>query len=397
MSAVPSLAERAATLLDADPGLVRVIGRRNAAGDRAPAGPARAARGARALDAARARRARAGHGRAGRARRPARDAIAEPLIGPGDVIEPWGAAWVACTPVAAGRDRRAYLDAACAPGRRCRSARALGSRRRRRGRVADAGTLDERLAGAAVADRAALGRAAGRRDRAAPGARRARAEPDARRRGAWRSRWRSPRCASDGVGATRDGALWLRPARDRGAGARAAATRCGRAPPSSSRSRERRATTAPSCATSSTSCSRVATRSAPQGAELSRRPASSCRRGSARRARTRPAPAVRAPSGQITTRRPSERAMPAHERAQPGRIHEADLGQVEPDLVRRPRGRRRRRRPLRPSTVARSISPLTAITARLPSRDVATSKPTLLHRSRVVGRRAPAPRSRSVV
>ena len=110
MSAVPGLADRAASLLEADPWLGRMLGRRDAAavghrailpvlsvedGPWAPPEPASLGTGTVAL------------------------AVLDGLLvtadreltGPGDVIEPWGAPWIACTPVRLAVIGRSYLEA----------------------------------------------------------------------------------------------------------------------------------------------------------------------------------------------------------------------------------------------------------------------------------------------
>ena len=128
--------------------------------------------------------------------------------GRGDVIAPWGSAWVACTPVRLAVIGRAYLDALRpwpAMPQRVRSRRHAapsGAHRRRR----DArGATARRCCGGSLCAGASV-RGAGI---ALPRARRARAEPDARASRRCELARRSRRCATTALGATRDGALWL--------------------------------------------------------------------------------------------------------------------------------------------------------------------------------------------
>ncbi len=98
MAATLDIADRAATLAEADPGLVRAVGRRNAAGfaHRRILPVLAVAPGAWTPPAA---------GRLGRGTFAL--AVLDGLIteqdgglqGPGDMIVPWGSHWVACTPV----------------------------------------------------------------------------------------------------------------------------------------------------------------------------------------------------------------------------------------------------------------------------------------------------------
>ncbi len=160
MGAVPGLADGGASLLDADPGLMRVIGRRTAAGfvHRRVLPVLSVVPGSWTPPAA----ARCG---------PETFALAvldgllttehRALKGPGDMIAPWGSDWVACTPVRLAVIGRAYLDAVArwpAMQQRVRSRLTpYVERARRRRRHARRAT-----GGAAVADRSALGQPSGR-------------------------------------------------------------------------------------------------------------------------------------------------------------------------------------------------------------------------------------------
>jgi len=212
VSAVPGLAEDGASVLDVDPGLMHVIGRRTAAGfvRRRVLPVLSVAPGSWAPPAA----ARCG---------PDTFALAvldgllmtesRALKGPGDMIAPWGSDWVACTPVRLAVIGRAYLNALArwpAMQQRVRSRLTPSSS----GHVADAGTLDERLVALLwrIALRWSSVREAGI---ALPQALDARAlslllevseEEVAAALVAARDR---------GVGATRDGTIWLRAGPDR--------------------------------------------------------------------------------------------------------------------------------------------------------------------------------------
>jgi len=143
VSAIPGLADGGASLLDADPGLMRMIGRRTAVGfvHRRVLPVLSVVPGSWTPPVA----TRCG---------PETFALAildgllttdhRALKGPGDMIAPWGSNWVACTPVRLAVIGRAYLDALAhwpAMHQRVRSRLTPTSS----GRIADAGTLDERL------------------------------------------------------------------------------------------------------------------------------------------------------------------------------------------------------------------------------------------------------------
>ena len=350
MSASPTSSARAATLLDADPASVarsaratpRAIGARPLLpvlsvepGPWEPPAPRRLGPGTIALAVLDGLLLGADGGGA---------------VGPGDGSRPGRRRrWTACTPRAAGRDRRAFTEALRAVAG---ASAARRSRRRTPAAITLAGRGRSRSALLELLWRVALrwGTSRGRRRRAA-------AERSTRRAlslllGApsRRRRRRRAACASDGVGATRDGATGSRPARPRaraaaprraaGAGRRAVRARAAGVRPTASRSFDL-----------DSSSGAGATRARGGSVRLG----VSGRRGSARRARTPRAPAVPGPSGQITTSRPSSARCPLTSALSP-------VESMKPTSV---RSTQTSAAPepgveasLSPSAVARSISPL---------------------------------------
>ena len=268
----------------------RVIGRRNAAALGAPADPARADawRPGRWTPPAAARSA------PGRSRSPCSTACStrtpEPVLGPGDVIAPWGVGVGGLHAGAAGRDRDAPTSTPLRAWPAMQRRGVLGPRRRARGAPPATGHARGATARAAVAGRSALGHVREAGIALPRRARRARVEPVARRRG--------ERGRPGAGGAAR---RWRRrdPRRRAVAPRRSAAAAAATARRDALRTRAavQLALARAACADCAELCDDLdlvlARRDALRAqARLRRPPPSSCRRGSAHRARRFPAPAA---------------------------------------------------------------------------------------------------------
>ena len=331
MSAPPDLAPSAASLLEAEPRLAHALGRREAAaiGQRPILPVLRVAPGPWNPPAA----AQLGPGTIALA---VLDGLltgdGSPVHGPGDMLAPWGSAWVAATPVRLAVIGSAYLEP-------LQSWPAVLERIRTRAVVPNAslglpaGTLEERLA--ALLWRVALrwGEVQGA-GLTLPPILDLRALSLLLGAEETRPRSRSRRCATTASGrpaAARCGSHRVHAAPG---GCTGAGMRCVRAWPSRSHSHERPAPTVSSCATTSTSCSGAATISAaharPGSVGLGDRTADADQLVEAGHVERPPCRTV----GTDHDEPPVERAMTGHERAQPGRkIHEVDVGEIDPDLV----------------------------------------------------------------